>query len=461
MKKILIALIGVVAFGYLASPLVIGLIAKEKFPSIVKAADAGNRHWEPGKFNLGYRHSSAESTVTMALAHHQTLVMHLHHQITQRLGTDMSVMEVTTTPTFEGDIKEKVTALFGAKPPFVTHTKIYMDGHYTATMDVPAIADAAIPGQPDLRLSFSGMHGTETGTFTPQAAQSRFSSAGVELNNEKDGVKIKASGLKFSGDLQLIDKWIQVGNVLASADKITLTSKSRSPTQLHNLTIKVAIHHKAGDIDAGYDIHLAKVTSPGFTYSNLALELSARHLDEQTLREMGKRLNAINQRALEPKQAVAMYGAAFQDIGSDLLAHSPQFQIKRLAFDLPSGHLQLTANAQFDGNGFTGPVTPASVSRVTAEANINASKGAYQNLLRVFLRPKAMAYLKARQPDISPAKLLSASQQMTEQMTAQTTQNLLKRHLMQQSDDGYTSHIAYRQGALSINGQTLGAAPMP
>ena len=461
MKKIFLALIGLVAVGYLASPLVIGLIAREQFPSVIEAANAGSQEWKAGTFNLGYRHSSAESTLTIPFSNHAPVVVHLHHRITQRLGADMSVMEVTTTPTFEGDIKEKAAALFGENTPIVTHTIIYLDGHYTARMDAAAFAPTGVPGVEGLRVGFSGLHGTETGTFKPQKARTQMASPGFEVDSEKDGVHFKVRGLKFSGDLSADGRWMMFGKASGTADEITITPKSLPPTQLSGLGVDADIHHDGDTVGVGYNIHVDKFKSPGLKYKNLAVELAVDHIDENTTKEMTKRFAAIGQRVPDPKQAAAMYGEVFSDVVPALLAHSPAITVKRVAFDLPTGHVKLRANAKFDGNGFTGPVTPAIVSRVLADANVDASKGAFHSILTVFLRPKAITYLKAQKPDITQAQLLAASQKVTEQLAGQTTQNLLDNHLMTETDEGYTSHVSYSHGAITVNGQALGAAPLP
>ncbi|HKK14421.1 MAG TPA: DUF945 family protein, partial [Gammaproteobacteria bacterium] len=200
MKKTLAVVAGVVVIAYLASPLVIGLLARQQFPDIVKASSVGARQWQPDGFHLGYRHSTARSTLTLPMAGRRPVVVHLHHRITQRLGADLSIMEVNTTASFEGRIREELAQVFGDRSPFVFHTLIFADGHYTATFQSPPVASRSLPGNPAVHFSFSGAKGTVRGTFAPRTATYRMTSPGFALEDAKTHGRVAATGLALAGD---------------------------------------------------------------------------------------------------------------------------------------------------------------------------------------------------------------------------------------------------------------------
>lgn len=460
MKKILIAVIGVVVLGYLASPVIIGLVAKERFPALVKANSVGDRIWTADDFHLGYLHSTADSTLTIPMHNARPpVVVHMHHRIFQRLAPDMSIMEITSTPTFEGGLKHAVATFFGDKPPLVIHTVVFMDGHYRATFDSPTVPATAVPGAPGLRVRFDGMHGTETGTFHPVAAKSTLVAPGLEVDDARKGVNLKVSGVRLSADLRQLNRWLQLGTVQLSTDDVTVTqAATMATTDLTGLKINVDSRRESDGLGGEYDIHVAGFDAPQASFKNLAMEMAMHRIDEKSVKALAKRLAELGRLAVNRQEASEMYARAVRRAAPALLMHSPEFQLKQLAFDLPDGHVQLRADVKFDGKGFSGPLTRDALNRMTLDADATVAKAAFEHALRLSLRAKAAAYIKATQPDLAPPDAAAAARQMAAKMAQSTEQNLVNRGLLAESGSDFTSRLAVREGKLSINGQPMGAA---
>ena len=445
--------------AYLASPLIIGLIAKRQFPETLKGFNGGTREWQPDGFQLGYRHSSADSTLTIPVsAGHPPLVIQLHHRITQGLGPDLSIMEVTTTPTLQGTTKVRLDRLFAGKRPLTIDTKIYADGHYTSTVKAAAIADQPLPGKPTVHLAFAGLAGTVNGTFHPRSAGYRLTSSGFELRNDKTRVRIAVSGLSLTGKAHLTESGLSLGGGSFSMDRLVVTPTGKPATEVDGMGLAVKVQREHDGLGDVYDIHMARLSGPpDLKVTNLALEMAGHRLDEKSTARFTRRLAAISRLHLPPAQAGARYRDALHSVAGGFLANSPDIRIRRLAFDLPAGSVRANADVRFDGTGFKSVTDPRNIQRLSVEAAVKAPATAVRTLLIGLMRPKAVAYAKAVKPDATPAQVNA----LTARMADQAIENLLTRGLLQSKGDAYASALAFRHGALSVNGQPMALPSLP
>ncbi|MGA7799567.1 MAG: DUF945 family protein [Gammaproteobacteria bacterium] len=458
MKKLIAAVAGVILVAYLASPLAIGFIAQRQFPVIMEAASIGAPQWHADGFQRGYLHSSAESTLSIPVSGRQPLVIHLHHSIAQRLGTDLSIAEVTTTPVLRGDNKAQLEHLFGGKSPFTVHTVFYADGRYTSTVEAPAIAYQVLPGNPAIHVGFAGLSGAFSGNANPRTMKYRLASSGFEIQNDKTHVHVAANGLALSGDAQLPKRWLQLGGGVFSIDKVLVRPAGTAPAEMDSMRIAVKTQRETDGLGFRYHIRIASLSAPPTVkVTNLVFEMAGHHLDEKSVESFAERLTSVGRLHLQPAQAAPLYRSALQSTAAGFLAHSPQVQIQRLGFDLPDGPVRLTADATFDGAGFKRVDDPDNIKRLSVDASLKAPASAVHTLVVDLLRPKAAAYVKARKPDATPAQIAD----LTARMADQTIQNLLNSNLMSDQHGTYVSALALHGGALTVNGKPIPLPPLP
>lgn len=458
MKRAIAVVAGVVVVAYLVSPLVIGLIAQRQFPETLEALNVGAPEWQPGPFHLGYRHSSADSTLTIPVSGGQPLVIHLHHRITQGLGSDLSIMKVTTTPTVKRTTRAQLDRLFGGKRPLVVETRIFADGHYTSTITAAAIANRSLPGEPTVHLAFAGLAGTVSGTFHPRSASYRLTSPGFELLNDKTHLRIAASGLRLSGDVRVPRPWLRLGDGRFSMDKVVFAAAGQPATEVDGLRLAAKEQRETDGLGFHYDIHMAQLSGPpALKVTNLALEVAGHHLDEKSTEQFARRLAAISRMGLPAAQVGPMLHDALQQVAGGFLAHSPEIGIRRLAFDLPTGGVRASVDARFDGAGFKSVADPGNLQRLSVEASLKAPATAVRALLIGLMRPKAAAYAKAVKPDATPAEVAALGVRMADQ----TIRNLQARHLLQSEGGNYASSLTFRDGALTVNGQPMALPALP
>lgn len=455
MKKIIAAVVGGAIVIYLAAPYIIGIIAQRQFPRIVQAANnVGAVRWQADHFQRGYRHSDAETTLRIPLAGRPPLVIDLHHSITQRLGADLSIAVVTTTPVVHGKAKVWLGQLFHGKAPLTIRTVIYADGHYTSTVTAPAIAYQPLLGNAAIHVAFGGLSGSFSNGKTSQSRRYRLAVPSFEIENDKAQTRITADGLALRGHGRILrqSRWLQVGHGTLSLAKVIVSTPAGVAAELDGIHVATASQLESDGLGFSESFQIARLSAqPTIKATNLTFDLTADHLDKKSVESFAAHAASINRLHLKPAQTTAMYLQALRSTAVGFLAHSPQLQIKRLGCDLPAGQVELTANAKFDGAGFQDLNRPAVIKRLSVHASLKAPTSTVHALLVQVLRPKAVAYVKTRRLNLTQAQITA----LTARMANQAIGNLLGRNLVRKEQGDYVSSLDMRRGALTVNGQAL------
>lgn len=459
MRKIIAAIAGVAIVVYVAAPYVIGVIAQRQFPRIVQATHIDFMRWKAGRFQRGYRHSTANSTLRIPVSGQAPLVIDLQHNITQGLGPDLSIAVVTTTPIIQGKASARLQQLFGGKAPLTIRTVIYADGRYTSTVVAPAVAYQALPGNPAIHVAFGGLRGTFNNGQPSRSTRFRLAAPSFEIQNDTTHTRITVDGLMLRGNARTLRHfhWLQVGHGTYSLAKIVVSTPSGGRAELDGIRFAAASQRKNDGLGISEDIHVARLSAPhAIKATNLTFKWAASHLDESSAESFAAHMASISRLHPKPAQATALYRQALSGTAMGLLAHSPELQISRLGCDLPTGRVRLTADAKFDGAGFQNLDKPEIIKRLSAHASLKAPTSTVRTLLMTALRPKAAAYVKARKLDVTQAQLTALTARMADQVLA----NLVGRNLLRKEQGEYISSLDMRHGALTVNGQAL-ALPSP
>ncbi|MEJ2687938.1 MAG: DUF945 family protein, partial [Gammaproteobacteria bacterium] len=304
----------------------------------------------------------------------------------------------------------------------------------------------------------AGLAGTVNGTFHPRSASYRLTSSGLRLRNDKTRVRIAVSGLSLTGNAHLLESGLSLGGGSFSVDKLVVAPTGKPATEVDDMGFAVKVQRENDGLGFLYDIHMARLSGPpDLKVTNLALEIAGHRLDEKSTARFTRRLAAISRLRLPPAQAGPRYRDALRSVAGGFLAHSPEIRIRRLAFDLPAGRVRANADVRFDGTGFKSVADPRNIQRLSVKAAVKAPAAAVRALLIGLMHRKAVAYARAVKPDATPAQVNA----LTARMADQTIRNLLARGLLHSKDGAYASALAFKHGALSVNGQPMALPSLP
>jgi uncharacterized protein YdgA (DUF945 family) len=237
-------------------------------------------------------------------------------------------------------------------------------------------------------------------------------------------------------------KGIDVGSAALSIGSIEGSEKDKSPFNLTSLRIK-AESGVSGETTIGGSLRLSfdKLNVGGMAFGPFAMEFETRKLDAEVLSRFHKLAEDLRKRAgsAEQKEAAEReMEKTAEGVLLDLLAKSPEFEIKQLKLSTDKGDLSGRAKLGFDG-----PMANLAKNVLFLLASIDAS-----------------AELTVSEPlgyFVAENLLRDAGQDpgSTKMNADAVVMGLVAAKYITSEGGSLKSSAAYKHGALTINGRKL------
>jgi uncharacterized protein YdgA (DUF945 family) len=234
-------------------------------------------------------------------------------------------------------------------------------------------------------------------------------------------------------------KGISVGSTVFSIGSIEGADKDKASFNLTSFGIKAQSGVSGDAIDGSVLISFDKLNANGFAMGPFVLEFESRKLDAEVLSRLQKLVPELQKQAERKTRDAeeALQKQAVQVV-TDLLAKSPEFEIKQLRVRTSKGDLSGRAKLAFSSAGLGPPGNIlALLGGMDASAELQVSESLFMLIAENALR------------DNSAPKPEQAAKESADGLV----KGLMAANILISENGSFKSRATYRHGALTVNGR--------
>ncbi|MHC1727710.1 MAG: YdgA family protein [Syntrophobacteraceae bacterium] len=425
--------------------------------------DASKKVYERGIFR-----SKAETKVVMKQPEHGELlefgIVHsIHHgplafvSNPHLKGTIQPVLALIWTHLSPGaENSEQLRKILDTIPELGASeflTVLSLDGSGASYLDVPPFTKK-FAGQQE------GVTDVEWGGFSFRAdfevyldeMSGTFSAPLLEIAENEERFRIRELKGEFNSHQGI--RAVNVGSASVSVGSIELIDKRSGsiPFLLQAPGFHAAAVVAGETINSSLRIEFERVTAANEAFGPFIFEFEARKLDPDALSRIPQLATDISGKLQGSSDIKGVLSQFYSGLLIDLLARSPEFELKRLEIRTGKGDLTGKAKLAFAGSGPAGNIF-ALLQSVSASVDLSISEALF-----FFVAERAMRAEAA--PGASNPGDPEKSDALARQNARELSDLLLSQNLMVREDGSLKSSAAYKQGRLTLNGRKIQAADL-
>ncbi len=458
MKKTLTALLFIclaVALAYGGASYWIGEQARKQHDLFIARINRANyldvsiKSYERGIFS-----STASTTVSLTPrlsgdSFNFTAISSIYHgpfvflESSHLKGSLHPVLAVVRTRLAPGDCPESLKKMLQEIPELESSeilTVIFYDGSGESYLDVPSFRKT-------LSTENGGEVGVEWDGFTAKSkfdaslgeASVSYSAPSLKVTEKSQTLLVKDIQCDFNSHPGI--NGISVGSMAFSIGGIDVVEEGSPPFNLSSFGMQAESGVSGQMINGALRLNFDKLSAAGLGVGPFTLEFEARKLDADVLSRFQR---------LVPKfrtgGAKGVMDVLVREILGDLLAKSPEFEIKQLKIRTDRGDMSGRASLAFAGHGenLAGNIL-ALLGSIDASADLKVSEALFFMIAENALRENS-----APHPEEAAKSRVSA-----------LVMELMAANIMLQEDGAFKSSATYRRGIITVNGRKLDLSHLP
>jgi uncharacterized protein YdgA (DUF945 family) len=267
-------------------------------------------------------------------------------------------------------------------------------------------------------------------------ASGAYNAPSLQVSDKNNLLRIKNIHGDFDSHPGL--KGIAVGAMTFSIDGVEASDKGDGAFNLSSFVMKAESGFSGETVNCSIQLGFDKLTGGGLILGPLAIEFEARKLDAEVLSRFDRMTREMRQKAAANTD-VAMDSLVRKILG-DLIAKSPEFEIKQLVIRTDKGDLNGKAKLAFSGLGenSAGNIL-ALLTSIDASAELSVSEALFFFIAENTLRSDSA-------PDSEKAAKHSAGE---------FAKGLLTQNVMIRDNGCFKSSASYKHCRLSVNGRKM------
>lgn len=378
----------------------------------------------------------------------QMVTLKFHHEITHgpRLDSLLHSGRLVTTPQLDGDLKALFAPLFGEAPVFTLITNLGYFGGISGSLRSPPVDSSTGTGSEAKTVHWAGVDST----YSFSGGHFLMHLEAPELSSTRAATGQAAGGpLVVTADMRRIDDGpLWIGSSSLSIASITAKTPDGA-FALNQLVLASDTKVDDGQLDSGVQFSAASLEAAGARFDKLHLDFALNHLDAAATTELSlairryQQAHATDAAAADPKVMMAALKPAFGRVAGG----HPEARIKELSFTGPAGSVAASGSLRYVGDANLDDFSlPADVE---AEGQFEAPLDYINLVLGRQVRTDLAASAGVAPEEVPPEVLASALQNARD--------GLLAQGLLVVDGQQASSVVSFKNGALTINGKTLGA----
>lgn len=382
-----------------------------------------------------------------------TFQIPVEHEIEHGLSLmNPNLAKVVTTVRLPAETPAEIKELFKDQAPLKISTLVGRDSSIRCDFSSPSV-DGRLSGENQPEIHWKGINGTvsmspdlNVGAMTLVApALSVQSAKGVQFSFEQAGM---------DGDLKRNSPdgfWLGVSR--ANCRKISLVERNDQGVatdlaQADNFQLTINVSEKDGALEAVYTFLLEKLKTAGKAFDAGSLEIRFSSLDSQALMKLRDTLRDLNKQQIDDNTRNQETLKVLLELLPKFLARSPEVAIPRLAVGTSDGQIQGDGRLKYIGGQDIQNFQP--LKDLEGEAKLTAPKPLVESI--------AITVAGIGGKDLDEA-LGDKAEAMKRQMIQEQISGLIAGGIIQDQGSLYSSQVALKGGALTLNGKPIPIPP--
>jgi uncharacterized protein YdgA (DUF945 family) len=321
-------------------------------------------------------------------------------------------------------------------------TAISLDGSAESYCDVPAFEKTLTNDKSEeIVVQWGGLGANFIFNALLGEASGSYSAPSLQVTEKNDLLRVK----NIQGDMNshIGIKGIAVGSMAFSAESVEAFEQGESSLNLTGLGVQAESGFSGETVSGSIRIAFDKLNAGGLGLGPLVIELEARKLDADVLSRFEHMMPELQKNAsggaadVDNDKAMHLF---LNKMLVDLLAKSPEFELKQLKIRTDKGDLSGSAKVVFSdlGENLAGNIL-ALLGSIDANAELSVSEALFFFLAENALRDGST-------PDSGRAANKGAGE---------IAKGLLAQNIMVRDNGAFKSSAAYKHGRLSVNGRKM------
>ncbi|HEU4604358.1 MAG TPA: YdgA family protein [Steroidobacteraceae bacterium] len=351
----------------------------------------------------------------------------------------VGLAKITSRLVLDEQTRHELSKVLGDKEPILITSMIGVTG--ASSVDVASPAFQAAEG--DDSFEWQGLKAHFDLGAGMQTIKCDGAAPGLTAKS-KDRSQVSLGNMSFSCDMKRAFDELYVGRSAFAFQNLNATfGEGKPPVAIESIAYSGDATLDGEYVDLNMKLLMKALKAAGFTVDDAEYNLSMLHLHGPTYAALSKKLQELSTSGAlgDPTASVAMIGA-IAEYGPQLLEHSPKIVIERIGFSMPEGEA-----------GLKGTIELKNFSKADlAEANstmvlLNKLQAAADVWISDGLLEKDWG-----------ASAVASSTSDTDRLGALRAQisSLEAQGFVTHKDGELTSHIEYKNGALTANGHQIG-----
>ena len=389
MKKLLLAVMVLVAGGLAAAPYVSGMLldrqlkADRTFPGLPKGMV-----WRFDSLQRGYLHSTATSTLSIRGFGAKPVVLHFRHRIDQLPQIDGTYATIHTTwQPQDSAARARLAKVFGDQPVLALDTRIKLDGSTRTKGSIPAVHQDGV--------TFSGARIEAT---TRPNGHFHYAMASDELGIDQARLPradrsgrtgtVRLKGLTIRSDGKLAkdgEAWDTDSRIGIKQIRSTDSASGRGGQKMTGLVVGIKSRRKADDFDVSMNYQVDHMVTPEVSLDDAQVRLVLSRLNAPAVKQMSEQIAQMSRQGVSDKRLVQ---AAMLSALPSLLQNGPRVALEPFKARLPQGPFKLDIAAELPPKALAGQLSlQRLISQLTIKGDLDAPMALLDAQMRKQGRP--------------------------------------------------------------------------
>lgn len=489
MRKLL-ALVIVLVVAALALPYGMGMMAQKQLTRLVNHLndESPNVNITLNDYHRGWLRSSAKVAVDVVEPSDsgkadKDLSVSFNESITHgpilftKDGIKFGQAQVTSDVVLSSEVQSKINAFFAdqaQKPKVQSDILIKLGGGIVHTFDVPVFN--YVHKDKKGEMSWKGLQGKWKIASDMKRIDGHMNFAGFVLDTPTVDITLANVLFKFRQKEALQGLW--TGNGEFKLPMLKVEDKGQEKFLLTDFNGSSDSDISNGLLTASLDLQLGKLAVNNVSYGPGTFVSSLKNIDAETLQKLMEKAKQLNQPGIDNNQRQMMMFSLMPMIPT-LLDKGAEYEIKELTFQFPEGKLDISGYARLleaSKVPGAGPLPQGFKERLDAELNLQvptalAKKIMLETATKRMQKQQAMQAMIAKQVQNAQqqngganGQQAAASEfkpmtldQIKEAAAKNAEQQLglwVSKGMLTQEGDIYKVKFAFKDGKMTINGQT-------
>lgn len=331
-------------------------------------------------------------------------------------------------------------------------TVLSLDGSGESYLDIPPFIKTSV-GQEEKEadinwggFSFNADFKTHSGEMS-----GAFSAPSLEILEKEGRLRVREFKGEFSSHKGIRDVSVGSASVTVGSVELIDTQKGTARFLIRSPSIHTSAAVSGETIDSSLRMGFEKVSVAEEAFGPLAFEFEARRLDPDVLAKI-PRFSADMSARLESGSEEDIKGVLssfYSNLLIDLLARSPEFELKRLDFRTGKGDFKGKAALAFAGPAPAGNIF-ALLQGMSASIDLSISEALFSFIAEIAMRGEAGKNTP------HPADLEKSARQSAQELS----DLLLSQNIAVREGGALKSSASYKQGRLTLNGKKIQASDL-